>query len=390
MRFKKYQADQIFNGYQFAPSNKVLICDYNGKVEAIVNKEEAGDDIMSLKGILSPGFINCHCHLELSHMKGVIPEKNGLVDFVLSIVSQRHFAEEDILFAVEKAEKEMLSNGIVAVGDICNNPLTIRQKRNENLLYYNFIEASGWLPKIAEQRILKSKEYFHSFLSVSPTSIVPHAPYSVSNELWRLMRPFFKNKVVSIHNQETAFEDDLFKNKKGDFIRMYDKMNLDTSFFTPSGKSSLQTYFSYLLEAEKIVLVHNTFTKQEDIHCIQKTGRFEDVSFCICINANQYIEQSIPPIDLFRKNECRLVLGTDSLASNHTLNLIDEMKTIQKYFPTIPLEEMLKWATINGAETLNMSNTIGSFVKGKTPGIILLTGIDNHTISSNTRVERIH
>ena len=389
MRYQKYKADQIFNGHHFLPTNQVLICEESGKIEAIVNEEDAGEDILSLMGILTPGFVNCHCHLELSHMKGLIPEKTGLVDFVLSIVAQRHFAEDEIKHAIDKAEKEMLANGIVAVGDICNNLLTINQKSEGNLHYHNFIEVSGWLPQIAEQRMLKSKDYYNYFSILFSTSIVPHAPYSVSNELWKLLRPLYKNKIVSLHNQETAFEDELFQQKTGDFIRMYDKMKLDTSFYQPSGKSSIQTYFPHLLDAEKIILVHNTFTKEGDIHYVQETGRFQDVSFCICINANLYIEQYVPPIELFRKNGCKLVIGTDSLASNNSLNMIDEMKTIQSHFPTIPLKEMLQWATINGAEALNMSNTLGSFEKGKKPGILLLTGIEKHTLSASTSVKRI-
>ncbi len=389
MRFKKFKADQIFNGQHFLFSNQVLICEESGKIAAIVNEEDAGDDILNLKGTLSPGFINCHCHLELSHMKGLIPEKTGLVDFVMSIVTQRHFAEEEILSSIENAEKEMLSNGIVAVGDICNTIYSIYQKREQNLKYHNFIEVSGWLPEIAQKRVTKSIEYFEKFSEISASSLVPHAPYSVSQELWKLLRPHYKNKVVSIHNQETSFEDELFLHQSGDFMRMYEKMKLDTSFYKPSGKSSLQTCFPFLDEAEKILLVHNTFTKQDDINFIKQTDRFNDVSFCICINANLYIEQRKPPIDLFRTNGCNIVLGTDSLASNHSLNMLDEMLTIHQNFPHIPLAEILGWATANGAEALQMSNTLGSLEKGKKPGILLIKGIENNNLTNSTRVERI-
>jgi cytosine/adenosine deaminase-related metal-dependent hydrolase len=152
MGSRKFQAEKIFDGTKFLDQQTVLITSEDGVVEAIVPVSEAGDDIQQLNGIISPGFINCHCHLELSHMRGIIPEKTGLVDFVFKVVTERHHPEEEILQAVARAEDEMLEGGIVAVGDICNNVLTISQKQKERLLYYNFIESSGWLPGVSEVR----------------------------------------------------------------------------------------------------------------------------------------------------------------------------------------------------------------------------------------------
>lgn len=374
--FRKFKADNIFTGREMLSANKVLICGKEGIVQEIVDEQESGDDIQKLNGVLTPGFINCHCHLELSHMRGLIPEKTGLIDFVFSIVTQRHFPDEEILEAIGNAENEMIKNGIVAVGDISNNLLTLQQKQKQNLRYYNFVEASGWLPEIAPQRFEKSKENFIALSKFSPSSIVPHAPYSVSESLWSLIKPFYQNKVVSIHNQETAFEDELFLQKSGDFVRMYEMMKLDTSFYKPSGKSSLQTYFGNLAGASDILLVHNTFTKEQDVEFVKQDRPGNTVSFCLCVNANRYIEQALPPIEMFRKNNCNIVLGTDSLASNWSLSILDEMKTIQRYFPKIETEELLSWATINGAKALQMDDRTGSFEKGKQPGVVLLENAD--------------
>jgi cytosine/adenosine deaminase-related metal-dependent hydrolase len=376
MSLRKLQADYLFNGLEILSSGKVIICNDKGVIEEILDQKEAGEGIEKFNGILTPGFVNCHCHLELSHMRGLIPERTGLIDFVFSVVTQRHFPEEEIREAIAAAEHEMIQNGIVAAGDISNNLLTIQQKLNHNLHYYNFVEASGWLPDVATQRFARSKEHFDTYSKYLPTSIVPHAPYSVSDALWNLIKPYFKNKVVSIHNQETVFEDELFLQNSGDFVRMYQMMNLDNSFYEASGKSSLQTYFSRLEEASHVLLVHNTFTKEQDVTFVKNTRPGNSVSFCLCVNANQYIERSIPPVDILRKQGCNIVLGTDSLASNWSLSILDEMKTIQNKFPSIPLEELLRWATINGAQALQMNDKLGSFEKGKQPGIVLLHNLD--------------
>ena len=376
MAFRKFQAEKIFDGTKFL-EHHTLVANEDGSIEAIVPVAEAGDGVQLLNGILSPGFVNAHCHLELSHMRGRIPEKTGLVDFVFKVVTERHHPEEAILQAISDAEDEMLKNGIVAVGDICNNTLTIPQKKKQCLHYYNFIEASGWLPSVTETRFERARQLYDQFLtanaplSTTKCSIVPHAPYSVSDNLWQAIQPYFENKTVTIHNQETAFEDEFFTHGTGDFTRMYELMKIDNSHHRPTKRSSLRSYFDKLLIAKNIILVHNTFTKEEDIHyaCQLPTANCQPY-FCLCINANQYIEDAVPPIELFRQNNCNIVLGTDSLASNRSLSIADEIRTIRKHFPSIALEEILGWATLNGARALDMDNTLGSLEKGKKPGIV--------------------
>lgn len=394
MPFHKFQASHLFTGTNMLGPDQVLITTDKGTMEAIVPEQEAGEGIRRMNGILSPGFINCHCHLELSHMRGRIPEKTGLVDFVFKVVSDRHFPDEEIQDAIQKAEEEMLQNGIVAVGDICNNTLTLPQKEKDRMRYYNFIEVSGWLPQLAQTRFEKSLAQYQAFetLQTAPqrptcNSLSPHAPYSVSNELWALLEKEFAHKTITIHNQETAFEDALFINGTGDFMRMYQLMNLDTSFYRPTGKSSLQSYFTRMNDAAQVILVHNTFSTADDIRFVHRASA--NVNFCVCVNANRYIEDAIPPIGLLRQNQARIVVGTDSLASNWSLSILDELKTIQQQFPDIPLSELLQWATSNGATALQMNRQLGSFEKGKTPGVILLEGIKDQRLHAGVSVKRI-
>ncbi len=159
-------------------------------------------------------------------------------------------------------------------------------------------------------------------------------------------------------------------------------MKIDNAHHLPSGRTSLQSYFHHLQEADKIILVHNTFTTEEDIDYVMKGGA-ESVQqpttnhqpqtfFCLCPNANLFIEGVLPPVELLRTNGCAIVLGTDSLASNWSLNLLDEIKTLRNYHPQLSLEEMLRWATINGAKALGMDDVLGSFEKGKKPGAVVV------------------
>ena len=390
--YRKFSAGHIFTGHQLLPENYVLITNLEGVVVDITDESNAGNDIEKFNGILSPGFINTHCHLELSHMKGYIPEKTGLTDFILKVVFERHFEESEILAAIEIAEKEMLQNGIVAVGDICNNTLTLPQKSKRQLRYHNFIEASGFIPAVAESRFGRSVYFYNEYKALFPgSSIVPHAPYSVSPELFRMINDFPNNNILTIHNQETIAENELFKSKQGDFIRMYDKMNIDIAAFNPTGKNSLQTYLPSLQHYQSLILVHNVFTTKEDINFEQhQTSNIkQQTHYCLCPNANLYITNTLPDVNLLMEQECNIVLGTDSLASNHQLSILEEIKTLQQHFPFITLETMLQWATINGARALQMENELGSFEKGKKPGIVLIDHLNNSTLSHLSTAKRI-
>jgi cytosine/adenosine deaminase-related metal-dependent hydrolase len=379
----KYSAEKIFDGYRFLDNSMVLITGSDGVILDLIDRKEAGDDIQEFKGILSPGFINCHCHLELSHMKGLISQQTGLVKFVTDVVQQRHFPEEKILSAIEKAEDEMLDNGIVAVGDICNNTLTIPQKSKGRIQYHNFIEASGFHPSIARQRFDLSLAFYQQYAKLYSTpirsnSIVPHAPYSVSGELWELIINFPGNLLLTIHNQESPGEDEWFETMTGPFSDLYKNLDIAISHFNPAGKKSLQTYLHRFLHHQRVILVHNVHTSEADLLYSKLPVVHCQLSWCLCPNANRYIGGELPDIDLFIKHGCEIVLGTDSLASNTQLSILEEIKTLRNAFPHIPLETMLGWATINGARTMERDDLLGSFEKGKKPGVLVVDGnLDN-------------
>src|SRR3954465_13024136 len=135
MAYKKFQSEQLFTGYELLNGDHVLITDQEGKIEDIVPQADAGDDVQNSQGILSPGFINCHCHLELSHLKNVIPPGTGLIEFLCSVVTKRGFDPAIIQKKIERAENEMYNNGIVAVGDIGNTTDTAALKSKSKIYW---------------------------------------------------------------------------------------------------------------------------------------------------------------------------------------------------------------------------------------------------------------
>lgn len=391
--YQKFQADQIFTGKKLLEGNPkcgsmnegftpILVVNEDGTIEDIINKEDAGEDIQIVQGTLTPGFINAHCHLELSHMKGMIPAHTGLQEFVKQIVALRKVEDYVIADAIEKAEDEMLANGIVAVGDICNTLDTLDQKIKHKLTYYSFVELYDLDPTRSHDKIIAGIAIQNKFQeNCIRASLVPHAPYSVSFNLWKLLAEHFESHTISLHNQETKDENDFFQTKTGSFLGMYERTKVSLDFFEATCLSSLQSVLPYFKKAHRSILVHNSFTSVEDIQAVQK--EMPNSFWCICANANQYIEQTMPPIELLRSQKATIVIGTDSYASNWSLNVLDEIKTIQQHNPHIPLEEILGWATLNGASALQMDKQLGSFEKGKKPGVVLIEGLSNENKAIN-------
>ena len=372
--YRKYHASAVFDGYCFLPAGSVLIMDDKGVVQQIIPLAEAGDDVQFFDGIISPGFINCHCHLELSHLKNAIAPGEGLVSFVQQAMQKRNQkTATEKMEAMQAAAEELYNAGTVAVGDICYGTDSLALKINSPIAWKNFIEIAGFEPSKATQRLQAGQVVLEAFKKDYPdTVLAPHAPYSVSQTLFTLLNTQTQQQLISIHNQESEAENNLVKNKSGEFLKLYEQLGINISSFNATGKTSLQSWLPYFNKQQSIISVHNSFSSKEDILFAKEyaSQHLSSMHYCICINANQYIENSLLPLEILMSEGCNLVIGTDSYASNRHLNIFEEIKTLQEKFPSIALETLLTWATINGAKALQMDDKLGSFEKGKKPGLV--------------------
>lgn len=392
---RKISADYIFPIASEPIKNGVITIDDDG---AIVNVESNHQgDAEHHAGIICPGFINTHCHLELSHMRSQVSENAGMMGFIKELISKRkNFSDQETLLAIEIAEKEMIKNGIVAVGDISNRNITFLQKAKGNLHYHTFIEIFDLNSDDAEgvfQDAMNLKFNLAQLLNKhSNISIVPHAPYSVSEKLFQLIshEAIKNNDILSIHNQESQGESELFILKSGPLFEAYSKMGMDMDKIKQTGLNSLRSTLPYLKKVSKILLVHNTFTTKEDLDWMKSnvSDLPSQIYFCTCPNANLYIENKLPDYNIFIKENASVTIGTDSLASNWSLSVLDELKTIAKHYPQIPLQTLLTWATKNGAEFLEFDQ-LGTIEKGKKPGLNLLKNVDGMMLTENTEVLKL-
>lgn len=376
MAYRKFAADYLFTGNEMLGSKAVLITDENGKVYDIADVDEVSDGVERYNGILSPGFVNCHCHLELSHMKAAIPPGSGMVNFLLTVMRQRTAAEEIIQESIIYNERYMVEKGIVAVADICNTDHTIPVKMISTIYFHNLIEAAGVLDAHAELRFTQAQGFLDQFVAnFAGSSIVPHAPYSVSNKLIDLINKSDPHSLLSIHNQESEAESMFFENGTGEFLELYKALGIDVSQIKAGDKSSLKHFTQQVSKTHSLMLVHNVHTTRNEWKwAADAQAQLPELWWCLCPNANLYINNKMPDVPMFAERSGQVVLGTDSLASNNQLNILEEMKTIQSHYPNISTETLLTWATMNGARALRINTKFGSFEKGKQPGVVIIHG----------------
>ncbi|WMX14792.1 amidohydrolase family protein [Aureispira sp. CCB-E] len=391
---RKITADWVYPIHTNPIREGVVLVDENGRIEKIdVRENYNADELEIYSGIIIPGFVNTHCHLELSHMKGKVHTGTSLIPFITSVVQQRGASEGAIQEAIAAADQYMYEQGIVAVGDISNVTDTFLQKSKSKLRYYTFTEFFDFLQEQnTEMEFAKYKAVYDALEVVEghQKSCVPHAPYSVSPKLFEAINQVNDGlqKTVSIHNQETPPENQLFLEKKGGFIDFYGGFGIALDDFDATKKPSIYYALQHMDPSHRTLFVHNTLTTAADIQAAQAWS--DQVYWATCPNANLYIENNLPNYQAFMDNNARMTIGTDSLTSNWQLSVLEEMKTIAKYQSYVPFETLLEWATLNGAKALGFEEDLGSIEVGKHCGLNLLSNLNEKgELANNTMVQRL-
>ena len=365
--------EPIKNGY--------LKIDDKGEIIEIGTLTQEKEDIEFYNGIICPGFVNAHCHIELSYLKGYFNQGGGMSDFINQINSLRLAVEKDKrIESISNQMQYLYKQGVNAMADISNCNESFEAKRNSKIYTRTYLELFGSEPKDAENVLTNGLELEKEILEFGlDGAITPHSCYTMSPKL--LEETAFqglKSGFISYHNQESPQEEELILSGTGELAENYKGRNLSTPPVT--GKSALIYFIDRLLAKntspikENVLLVHNVVTNQESIDYAKE--HLENSSWVICPLSNIFIHRQLPPLGLMRKNNLNICMGTDSLSSNTILSIIEEMKCIQDNFSDIPLTEIFEWATINGAKALNKTNELGSLEVGKKPGIVLVENVD--------------
>ncbi len=364
---RKITAHFIFNGYQYL-QNTALIIDSDGTIIDIISidKTQETSDLEFYNGILCPGFINAHCHLELSFLKNKLTPHTKLDGFIQQMRGiDRTLINNTILDQLNNADRYLYKQGVSVCADIVNTSLTSYIKKKSFITYRNFIELYSVNETENVESLIENAVQLGSLFD--NFSLTPHAPYSVFEQLLKGIINQSKSTFFSIHFKESDKEKELFFKFQNSF-KLKLKNDNDPSIF----------FISYFPKNKTVFFVHNTYLSESELDFI--VNNFDDPYFVLCPNSNLFIENRLPPKHLIDRCSKRICIGTDSLASNSDLSVIEEIKTLSLQFPDISLSQWLSMATIQGAKALKLSETFGSFEKGKKPGIVLIENVNLKTL----------
>ena len=336
-------------------------------------------------GILCPGFVNAHCHVELSYMKGMFRKGTGMAGFIDQINALRDTSSmEDKLTALKEAMDGMWNQGVQAMADISNCADSFAVKAAHPMYTRTFLEVFGAVPEECEdvmKGVRELQEKAHAFgLDAAPT---PHSCYTMSPELVSASSAAgLEDGFLSFHVEESDEEEQMMMSGSGP---MWDN-RVANGIPTPpvTGTSSLE-YFLMRLRAAglrepvqgHVLLVHECCLTPEGAAAAKKA--LAQPFLAVCPLSNRFIHNMLPPIPVMRASGIPICVGTDSLSSNDELNMAAELACLQEAFD-VPVQELLTWACLNGARFLGKEDVMGTLEAGKKPGVVRLFLADKKSV----------
>ena len=369
--------------------------EYDASDGRIVKVGECEPDEEVAQGAVVPGFVNSHCHIELSHLHRKFRKGTGMAGFIDQINALRDWAGSDVKTRLTKEWMDkMWNDGVSAMADISNDDSSFNVKASHRLYTRTFLEVFGSEPEMCEgvmSDVMSLKEVAdEAGIDAAPT---PHSCYTMSPQLLSASAAAgLESGFLSYHSQESQEEEDLLINGSGAMYENRKRSGMSTPPVT--GESSLKYFIGRLAAVkaapydEHILLVHNVCLSQDDIDAALKV--MNNVYWALCPLSNIFIHNALPPVPLMRKNGLAITVGTDSLSSNDDLDMVKELVCLHTNFPEVPMNELLVWACLNGARFLSKESSLGSLTPGKTPGIVFVSDVDESgAFTAASRSERI-
>lgn len=379
---KRIAAEYLYTLDSYEPLvNGFVEYDYDGTIVSVGECEDVGKEETFYKGALVPGFVNTHCHIELSHLQGKFAKKTGMAGFIDQINALRDISDRTSrMECIRKWMDRLWSQGVSAMGDISNGDESFPAKAASPMYTRTFLEVFGSEPedcaKVMESVGQLQEKVAGYGLDAAPT---PHSCYTMSPELLTAAsRAALDSGYLSYHSQESLQEEQMLVSGSGALYENRKRLGMSTPPVT--GRPSLFYFLDRIGKIhpapfeEHILLVHEVCLTEEAADAVN--DKLKNAFVALCPMSNIFIHDTLPPVALMRRKGMKITVGTDSLSSNDTLDIVGEMHCLQKAFPYISLGEILTWACRNGALFLGKEKGLGTIAPGKRPGIVLIEGLD--------------
>lgn len=316
--------------------------------------------------IILPGLINAHTHLNLSVMRGNFKPTRDITRWFSQLVAFRQsMSADDFNSSYEIGMKESIQKGITTIADITDMGTAYSITKKYGLRAVLFYEILGmkedfYLPRLNEK--IQILEIFPEDELIKP-GFSPHSPYTVSLKLFQLSKEVASkyNLQMHIHLSETTDEVKFTKSGKGRIFNYLKETDFINSDYVPPGISPTKYLNKIGMFDKPLVLSHCNYLDEEDMEIIKASSS----SVIFCPRSHSFFKHNNHPFKKMLSLGINVALGTDSLASNSTLSILDELKFLMKHHSDINIEELLEMATINGAKALELKNKIGTIEPNK-------------------------
>ncbi|HSQ65093.1 MAG TPA: amidohydrolase family protein [Polyangiaceae bacterium] len=337
-----------------------------------------GLPIERISGIVMPGLVNAHTHLELSALRGRVPGGGGFLPWVERLIGARvELGPDEESDAVTAAVAELSARGTVAVGEVTNSLAAVHALAGAKIEGCVFHEVFGQDLARLRERVRGLETELHERVGDWPSAGLSYAPaphtlYTLHLEVVRMILEESRagGRRTSLHLLEHAAERRALERGEGPVIEwLTARSRVDATSLPWPKEPALDVARDVGALAPDVVLVHLTEARKDELAAVAEAG----APVVVCPRSNLFIEGKLPPLLAMREAGIRPGLGTDSLASNASLDLLAEARALADRFPGVPAWELVRMATDGGARALGLARH-GRIQKGARPGLLAIEG----------------
>ncbi len=316
-------------------------------------------------GVILPGLVNCHAHLEFSALAGRIPPLERWEEWLETTLTQREALDPaEVDQGILRGIRALRHGGTALVAEVSNTGASLPHLEKSPLEYHLFYECLGFNLR---QRLdlAEAFAFFGAGAAVENpcVSAAAHAPYSVSPELFRAISRWndADSRPQTVHLGESRTELDFLAEGNGFFQDLLKRRGRWVDEFQAPGSSPAAYLNELNFLGPRTLAVHGVWLDDPDCELLAQSQTW----LVLCPRANRYTGAGVPPVDRLLQAGVNLALGTDSLAGNWDLNLFGEMRWLHRNFPAYPGDLWLRLGTLNGARALGRDRDLGSLEPGK-------------------------
>lgn len=343
----------------------------NGRIAAVGGDQEAApasETSETVDGVVLPGLVNAHAHLELSWMRGQVSPAPSMPQWVERLMALRRTVGHEPPEPIREAILEARAAGTALVGDITNTFAAYEPLADSELAAAVFRELLGFAvtdPAPVLAAVRAQVDALTPIAWLRPT-IVPHAPYSVAPALLQAIAQETGDAPLSIHLAESAEEVEFLRTGEGPWRALLQSLKVWNEAWRPPGTSPVAYLESLGLVTRRLVAVHGVQLADGELRTLAAAG----ATVVTCPRSNRWTGAGLPPVERFYASGVRVAVGTDSLASVEDLNLFAELALMRELAPSVPAAKLLESATLRGAEALGFGSELGTIERGKRAELI--------------------